>query len=59
MATKNLYCDYDINGNVLKNVRLERLAGDPIAKGVGHIYFNTTINDIKIYDGTKWKAYRK
>ena len=55
MATKNLYCDYDINGNVLKNVRLERLASNPIAKGVGHIYFNTTINDIKIYDGTKWK----
>jgi hypothetical protein len=42
----------DLNQNELQNVRIQNLAADPGSPVTGQIWFNTTTNQLKLYDGT-------
>lgn len=47
--------DIDLNGNSIKNGRFENLSEDPVTNlVVGRIYYNTTLNIHKLYNGTTW-----
>jgi len=54
MAKKVFYTNADLNGNKLLNSRLEDLSTAPTPLGVGHVYFDTTLDSIGAYDGTVW-----
>lgn len=49
-----IYVDIDLNGNEIKNMRLEQLAADPTGLDLysGRAWYNTTTNEVKYYDGT-------
>lgn len=48
----------NLGGNELLNAAIQNLstAQRPANPNVGQIYFDTTINNLMIYDGTQWKA---
>ena len=56
MANRKFFVDIDLGGNKILQVLLEGLATDPAAKAKGRIYYNTTDNKIKYYNGTAWQA---
>ena len=35
-------------------VQLENLSSDPVSPVAGQMYFNTTVNKVKMYDGSTW-----
>ena len=35
-------------------LQLDNLASDPASPVAGQMYFNTTVNKVKLYDGTQW-----
>jgi len=45
----------DLTGLELQNAKIQNLATDPSAYGKGHVYFNTTHNELRVYDGTNWQ----
>ncbi len=44
----------DMNGQQVLNLRLEQLASDPGTTYSGRMYYNTTSNKARFYNGTSW-----
>lgn len=44
----------DLSQNELQNAALQRLASDPSSPVEGQVYYNTTADKIKYYDGAAW-----
>jgi hypothetical protein len=53
MATK-FVTNLDLNQNQILNATLQQLASDP-SGFLGHMYYNTTNNVVRVFDGTAWK----
>lgn len=51
MPVKKIIHDLDLDGNELKNITIDKLAADPPLT-VGRMWYNTTDNKLKYYDGT-------
>jgi hypothetical protein len=53
--SRKFLTNVDLTGLQLANLRLENRASDPTsAYGKGHVYFNTTNNELRWYSGTTW-----
>jgi len=46
----------DLAKNELQNARVQNVSSDPSGAQAGQIYFNTTDNVLKFYDGSNWVA---
>ena len=44
----------DLNGNLLSNARLQNSASNPSGPSAGQIYYNSSDNEIRFYNGTSW-----
>ena len=51
---KSFLVDINLNKNELQNGVVQNLASDPSNPKVGQIYFNTTTNKFRCYNGTGW-----
>lgn len=54
MARKIFLVDIDLNRNQLVQVRIENLATAPSSPVAGQIYFDTTLNKLRVWSGTAW-----
>lgn len=48
--------DIDLNKNNLKNVVIENLSEAPSSPLEGQIYYDTTSDSLKVYDGSSWAS---
>ena len=44
----------DITGGEIQNVLVQNLATDPTGLGAGQIYYNTSTNALKYFNGSAW-----
>ena len=44
----------ELNGNLLKNARLQNASSNPSGPSAGQFYYNTSDNEIRFYNGTAW-----
>ena len=49
---KKFQVDIDLDGLQIKNVVVDSVASDPVSPVTGQIWYNTTSNKLKYYDGT-------
>jgi hypothetical protein len=56
---KSFLVDLNLNQNEIQNVAMQNLASDPANPIKGQIYFNTTINKLKVYTGSEWIPLEK
>ncbi len=54
MAETDGFLDHNMHGKAIREVKLDTVASDPSGGGLykGRIWFNTTSNELKVYDGT-------
>jgi hypothetical protein len=52
MAQKLFQVDINLDGNELKNVVVDKVVSDPISPVAGQLWYNTTVNKLKYFDGT-------
>ena len=51
---KSFLVDINLNKNELQNGIIQNLASDPSSPKAGQVYFNTTTNRFRCYNGTSW-----
>lgn len=44
----------ELNGNLLKNARLQNASTNPSGPSAGQVYYNTSDNEIRFYNGSSW-----
>ena len=52
---KSFLVDLDLNKNELQNGVIQNLASNPSNPVAGQVYFNTTTNKFRVYNGTSWE----
>lgn len=59
MALKNFYVHANFNGQEIQNVSIEKLAADPTGGDLyqGRVWYNTTDNVSRYYDGTSVQTF--
>ena len=51
---KNFLVDLNLNQNEIQNGVIQNLASDPAGGLKGQIYFNTSVNKLRVYNGSEW-----
>lgn len=51
------YTDLDLRGNELRNVRIQNLATPPEKPTKGMVYYDTSDEELRYYNGRRWVGY--